>query len=105
MALAVISGCSSSATGQADTQRYGAFDVCTRFVKDRLKAPATASFRDYFEDDGEVTVTEGSAGTFTVRSSVDSENGFGAKLRTNFVCTVADKGKGNWRLVDVQLDE
>lgn len=36
--------------------RAGAFDVCTQFVEQRLKAPGTASFRNFNEDDGEVRV-------------------------------------------------
>lgn len=83
---------------------FGAFDVCKQFVTDRLKAPSTAKFRNYFEDDGEVNVSGGPS-EFTVISSVDSENGFGAMLRSEFVCTVTHVSGGNWRLVDVTLLE
>jgi hypothetical protein len=84
---------------------FGAFDVCTKFVKDRLKAPSTASFRNFFEDDGEVVVSGSGNGPYTVISSVDAENGFGANIRTNFVCEVRHTGGGNWRLVNLVLDE
>lgn len=86
----------------ADELEYGAFDVCTEFVKDRLKAPATASFRNYFQDDGEVLVTGGPT-TFTVTSSVDSENSFGAKIRSRFICEVRHVSGTRWQLVDVQI--
>jgi len=84
---------------------FGAFDVCTQFVKERLKAPATASFRNYFEDDGEVQVSGVGDGPYTVISSVDAENGFGANIRTGFVCEVRHTGDGNWRLVNLVLNE
>lgn len=97
-------GGGSGGGSSSDDIEYGAFDVCTQFVKDRLRAPATASFRNYFEDDGEVVVTGGPT-VFTVRSSVDSENGFGAKIRSNFVCEVRHTGGESFRLVDLQLVE
>lgn len=87
-----------------DDLEYAAFDVCTQFVKDRLRSPGTASFRNYFEDDGEVTVAGGPS-VFTVRSSVDSENGFGATIRSNFTCEVRHTTGTSFRLVDLQISE
>lgn len=72
-------------------------------MKDRLRAPATASFRNYFEDDGEVVVTGGPS-TYRVVSSVDSENGFGANIRSNFVCEVRHVSGESWRLVDLAIE-
>jgi hypothetical protein len=86
-------------------RNHGAFSVCTQFVKDRLKAPTTASFRNYFEDDGEVSVRVVSGDRYVVTSTVDSENGFGAMLRTGFVCTVTPTGGDQWRLVSLDIDE
>lgn len=99
-------GGSDGGTDEPDTEEleFAAFDVCTQFVTDRLKAPGTASFRNYFEDDGEVVVT--SVGdTYTVVSSVDSENSFGANLRTDFACVVEHTGGESFRLVDLTTDE
>lgn len=87
-----------------EVQRFSAFEACKDLVSDRLKAPGSATFRNFFQDDGEVVVTDDGGGEFTVVSSVDAENSFGAELRTNFVCTVADAGD-RWRLVDLQMDE
>ena len=86
----------------AEDLRYGAFDVCTQFVKDRLRAPATAEFPNQFEDDGEVTITH-TGETYTVVSQVDSENGFGALLTTPFNCVVRHTSGDNWRLVDLNM--
>lgn len=89
-----------------DDQEYAAFDICTEFVKDRLKSPGSASFRNYFEDDGEVDVAGSGLGPYTVTSTVDSENSFGAELRIPFVCTVSNPdGDDRWVLDDLQLVE
>lgn len=98
--------CGSGDDGADDPEnlRFGAFDVCTQFVEDQLKAPGTASFRNFFEDDGEVTVTGAGEGPYTVRSTVDAENSFGASIRSNFVCQVRHTGDGNWRLIDLSID-
>ena len=87
-----------------DDLEYGAFDVCTQFVKDRLRAPATAEFPNQFEDDGEVRITH-TGETYTVVSQVDSENGFGALLTTPFTCVVRHTSGDNWRLVDLNMLE
>lgn len=84
--------------------RYGAFDVCTDFVRDRLRAPATATFRNYFEDDGEVRVTGSGNGPYTVTSTVDAENGFGANIRSSFVCVV-NLDDDTWRLADITITD
>ena len=77
-----------------DDRRRFAFFACEDFVKDRLKAPSTADFPNAFSDDVNIT----GVNPFTVRSHVDAENGFGAKLRMGFTCTVHEDGE------DIVLD-
>jgi hypothetical protein len=96
------------ATDSDDEQEdrdHGAFSVCTKFVKEQLKSPESASFRNYFEDDGEVRVTGMGEGPYIVTSTVDAENSFGASLRLPFVCTVTHVSGDRWRLNDLVLDE
>jgi hypothetical protein len=57
----------------------GAQDACQDRVKDLLKSPATAKFSD-------VAAVPQGAGTWRVTGSVDSENSFGALLRSSFSC-------------------
>lgn len=84
-----------------EVAELSAFNACKDFVRDRLKAPSTATFRNFFQDDGEVRVSyDGS--TYTVRSTVDSENSFGASLRSSFTCVVTMTGT-TIRLVDLDL--
>jgi hypothetical protein len=107
--LALVAGCSASSgssgsAGGASSAQLSAFDVCQSFVKDQLKAPGTASFRDPFGDQAPTFDGDGK-GPITVSSSVDSENSFGAKLRAPFVCTVSNTGGDNWHLDSINVDD
>lgn len=57
---------------------------CRSAVKAQLKSPATAKFPGSLESAAEASETE--AGERTWSGHVDSENGFGAVVRTDFVC-------------------
>jgi len=62
--------------------------LCEQAVKQRLRAPATADFPF-----GNATNTEALGGNrYRLRSYVDAQNGFGAKLRNNFVCIAEGSG-------------
>jgi hypothetical protein len=88
---------------EVSLDRAGAADVCEKFVRDRLKAPDTATFRDPYGD--QISYTGGGNGPITVDASVDSENGFGAKLRSTYSCTVSQTGGDNWHLDDIQIND
>jgi hypothetical protein len=89
LALAACGG----AGGKGDAYR-----ACERAVESTLKAPATADFSGALGSD----ITERGGGLFDVVGHVDSENGFGANVRTNFSCTVRNTGD-NWELVDLSV--
>lgn len=73
--------------------------MCENFVTDRLKAPSTADFpgADAVDDLGD--------DEYQVTASVDSENGFGAMIRTDYVCTIRYAGGDEWQLVSLNIDE
>lgn len=104
-AIAIFGGDDAELGGGPSTEdiRYGAFDVCTKFVKDQLKAQSTAEFPNEFEDDGEVIITR-DGNVWTVDSQVDSENSFGGMVTTPFVCVVRHTGGTGYRLVDLTFD-
>lgn len=81
--------------------RVAGWVACQHFVRARLRAPSTADFPWY---NGQGTV---SGGTYTVKSYVDAQNAFGAKVRTTFTCAVstraADGGKGSLDSWTVEL--
>jgi hypothetical protein len=104
----LLGGCTSSyssGSSSASDKKFEAFDMCKQFVKNRLKSPSTAKFRNFFQNDGEVIVTGFGNGPYTVTSSVDSENGFGASLRSTFQCTVTNTDGANWHLDNMVFND
>jgi hypothetical protein len=82
-----------------------AFVQCKDFVKDRLKSPATAEFPTL-----DFEVLPRGENTYAIRSYVDSQNSYGAKIRANFFCEVEWNGKDeavqeNWELRQLELKE
>ena len=91
--LAIV-GDNDSSSSSFDSDAWQAHAQCAEFTRARLKSPASADFPEY--DDPGVTVRE--RGTvWVVRSFVDSQNGFGALVRTAFTCEMTDLG-AQWRL-------
>lgn len=59
--------------------------ACHDHVEDRLKSPATAEFSDE-------RAVDHADGSFTAYGTVDSENGFGALVRNDYMCEVVKRG-------------
>ena len=76
-----------------------AYDMAQVFVKRRLKSPATADFPGYRK----VTVypIKGAVDRYGIRGYADSQNGFGANIRTQYVCELQYMGGGNWRVTNL----
>ncbi len=73
----------------APADALDAYTACTRFVDDRLKAPASARHQEYRD----VAISHPAGGGFRVRGYVDSQNSFGAMLRSRWECEVAFEGR------------
>lgn len=85
---------------EEDDNKVGAIVVCEQFVEQRLRSPGSADFQTANSDRVRV-----SGDTFVYSAFVDSQNGFGAELRTDFICTVEHIEGDRFRLVDLQLLE
>ena len=77
--------------------------ICQNFVKTRLKAPSTADFA-MFDYAAQALPNR----AFRVKSYVDSQNSFGAQIRTNYTCQVRYKAgnwadSNNWELENLQI--
>ena len=72
--------------------------ACHVYVEASLKAPSTADFSGEFAVEGDAEET------WTVYGTVDSENGFGAKVRNEFTCDVSKVG-GDFRVDDADFSE
>jgi hypothetical protein len=84
----ILAGCA----GSDGNHKYGAQAVSEQFVEDRLEAPSTADFTM-------PKVTEEPDGSSMVVGSVDSENGFGAKVRSDYLYWGTNTGGDNWQLL------
>jgi len=69
--------------------------MCEEFIGRRLKVPATAKYSH--------TQTLKDGARYTVIGHVDAENSFGAMVRTDYTCVVADQGNGKWSLEGLSL--
>lgn len=67
-------------------------DGCREAVKEQLKSPSTAKFPGLFESNDQARETDD--GQRVWAGWVDSENGFGATVRTEFICTYDPKTEG-----------
>lgn len=111
-AVVVLSGCSSGSSSDPAATKTDAERVCKEWVKDKLKAPSTAKFSDVHshawgdETDRANAVEAGvempsdipstvTGYVVSVTGSVDSQNSFGAMLRTTWTCAAALNGD-NW---------
>lgn len=75
-----------------DVSSYGAEDTCKDAVKNSLKSPGTAKFHN---------LTTTGYGPWTTIGDVDSENGFGALIRSSFTCeTTLDGDTYHSRVTD-----
>jgi hypothetical protein len=80
-----------------EASEAGATDVCHQAVQDQLRAPGTADF-------GGETVTN-TGNRYTVVGHVDSENGFGALLRLEWVCEATWVSGTEWQPVQAVVLE
>jgi hypothetical protein len=112
LVTAVVFGCicifaiaSLSGGGGGDTSGGGtmAYYMCQDFIEKRLIAPATAEWPS--RSDITVLPIRGKEEAYQVRGYVDSQNGFGALIRTNYVCEVSYVGNGQWHLDYLNFDE
>ena len=78
-----------------EPDEISAYVFAEKTIKPRLKAPSTAEFASF--NNSEITRDRD---TFYVRSYVDSQNGFGAMVRSNFEVRVFFKdGKAKTRIL------
>ena len=81
---------------------FGAFFICKQFVTDRLKAPASAVFP--LSNANGVNITKLDSTQYRVNAYVDSQNDFGASIRTRYTCTVRYTGNDGWQLEALTTD-
>lgn len=101
LALAFCTACDSKplpADGSGDV--HGAWAYMQLFVEQKLVSPKTADF----PFGGFQHVKDLGSGLYEVDSYVDSQNSFGATVRTRFVGTIR-KGENKWYLESLDFIE
>ena len=83
-----------------DRNKYLAPVKCEEAVSAQLKSPSTANFASYSREQ----VTDGGNGKYYVRSYVDSQNSFGAQIRTGFTCRVQCTGVDACQVAELYFD-
>jgi hypothetical protein len=93
----------------ASRERYGdkigAWIIAQDFVKEQLVSPGSADFGGWLDQTADQCVTDLGQGHYVVRGWVDSQNKFGAKLRSHFTCTVEYLGHDKWRCESIDVME
>jgi len=83
---------------------YEAHAMAKKFVGDRLKCPASAKWPStlQYKVNAKLTEEQPASGTrWVVHSFVDSQNGFGALIRTHYTVVLETKDGSNWHLVSL----
>ncbi len=98
----------SSTSGSKNTSTVSssnkilAYLLAEDYVKQSLKAPRTAQFPRSSEYINHIRYL--GAGRYEINSWVDSQNSFGALIRTDFTCIMVDEG-ATWFCEGVTFDE
>lgn len=99
--------CSCSETDQERANRteqnseFTAYYNSQQCVKELLKSPSTAEF----PSGSNQFVTKIDEDTYLINSYVDSQNSFGAMLRTNYVCQITLNSDDTYTCDNVELLE
>ncbi|QXP61542.1 hypothetical protein [Olleya sp. HaHaR_3_96] len=70
-----------------------------KFVERQLKTPSTAKFPALFK-----AKVKKKNGSFIITSYVDSQNGFGAMIRSNYTVELNQKPNGDVSLIDIKIE-
>ena len=98
-ALAALACTTAHASDYADSKT-----ICQQFVADTLKAPATARFEP--TDTVMAAINPDKkyrhlSFVWDTMGYVDSQNSFGALIRSKYICTVQRTGPDDWRLLNI----
>jgi hypothetical protein len=70
-----------------------------KYVEKQLKSPSTAKFPSLNK-----SKVKKSNNVYEISSYVDSQNGFGAIIRSNYIVKIRKKEDGNISLIDIKIN-
>ena len=86
LVLAICTDLPKSPAEKEQAKAYRADDAAQTYIAEHLKSPRSAHF-------GKSRIQLMRDGHYVVSSWVDSQNSFGAELRTHYTCAVSDPDK------------
>lgn len=99
--IAGLMGYKSPARLAASVDRSDACFMAQKFVRQNLKAPTTAEFPTWTEENCKATK---SGDTWKVRSFVNAQNSYGAMIRSDYGVEMRyNPGSDNWTLLDIAI--
>lgn len=97
----LVAGCGESEPTIDDKKSF-AWSAAENEVEQQLKSPSTAKFQWYDSDNVKQTEEED---VFLVKAYVDSENGFGAMIRTNYIAKIkVNYERETYTLLDIAFE-
>lgn len=103
VAAVALLGCEQKTQAEKDAEACkdvsDAYYMTKQFVTGRLKSPQTAEFPSRFD----IKVLDMGNCQHIVYGYVDSQNGFGALVRTRYTATVKSVGNGKWILENIDF--
>lgn len=95
---------SGSSSSRPDTARDSdAIIMAQDFVEQRLRSPASAKFP--WSDEHRVVKVPDQPNVWRINSYVDSQNGFGAMIRSRWYCELEYIGDDKWILKDIAIGD
>lgn len=80
-----------------------AYLIAESYVEKNLKAPKSAEFASTFDKPNHVSFDKESQ-LYTVISYVDSQNSFGAKIRSKFTAIIQRLSDKDWKLIRLNIE-
>jgi len=87
---------------RTDDNSTMAYIMLEDFVKERLVSPGSARFPGVFDGRAEHITSLGNR-RYRITSWVDSQNSFGAVLRTHFTAEIEQIDEDRWRLISLDM--
>lgn len=83
-----------------DEEMLEAWTRSKKFVMKRLKCPSTAKFAIDWKEDPDTHILDWPGGEYSVRGWVDSQNSYGAMIRTKFHLKLRKNWDGYWTILE-----
>lgn len=93
-------GTTSSSSSGSESMAY---IMSQQFVENSLKSPSTAKFPSLYKLGDHAVLTTGT-NYYEIKAYVDSQNGFGAMIRTHYTCNMKYKGNNTWGCENLEFE-